>query len=380
MNVAANPGWLQRVRRWLPLTLLDGYLVRQFLLHFAFMLLLFTVILVVVDLSEKVGKIIEAKLSFEQVVMGYYRHYVPWFLIKLAPLTVFLSVIVFTGRLSQNSEIVAMLSSGTSFYRLLMPYLVTAGLLSSLTYVVAAYVVPPATREFIAFDTQYFKGRKPAQPRNLHRKIDQRGPTASYLYIRSYNSYQQTGYDATIEVMTQRHLDRKLKILEIRWVDSLKLWRLNSISERTIDTAGREHLRNRVQLDTVLKISPDDIYRLENAAETLTQPELQRYIAVERDRGSDFIKELEITRDERVAFAFTALILTLIGVGVSSQKRRGGIGIQIGVGLALSFVYLVVLNVSTVVLSDIAPSWVAVWTPNVIFGALAVVVIRAAPK
>lgn len=380
MTVAPTaPPLLQRLKRWLPITLLDRYLIRQFLVHVAFMLLLFALIVIVVDLAEKMGKILEQKIGPAQLISEYYANFLPWFLIKLAPLTVFLSVIVFTARLSQNSEIVAILSSGTSFYRLLVPYLATAGLLTSVSYTVDAYIVPPATRDYLAFDARYFKGAGAQQAKNIHRKIDQQGERQTFLYIRTYAQITREAYEITLEEFEQQRLVRKLRAGSMSWIDTSGRWRLVNLNERYYLPEG-ERLSYRSMIDTVLKIAPEDIYRFENAAESLTQPELERYIRLERDRGSDFIRQLELKRDERVAFAFAALILTTIGVAVSSRRRRGGIGVQIGLGLALSFVYLLLLNISTVALGDSAPTWVAVWLPNAAFTVLAVVLIRAAPK
>lgn len=361
--------------RWVRFTRFDAYIVRQFLLYLLFILGMFTVVIMVIDAADKMNQFWEQKLSLGQIFGDYYANFLTYILNKFFPLYVFLAVVAFTARMSQSSEIIALLSSGTSFYRLLLPYVVTALMLASFSYFLNAYIVPHSTRDYQAFESRYLKSGQQTYAKNIHRKIDQQ----SFLFLRNYNHFDRRAYEGTIEERTGNLLRRKLSFQLMEWIDSTKKWRLVVVTERYID-GERETLVRRNQVDTTLKLSPSDLYRHENAAESLTMPELNEYIRLERERGSDFIKQLLLRREERVAFAFATLILTVIGFALSSQKRRGGIGLQIGLGLLLAFTYLLLQNTATVLIGDAAPVWIAVWLPNVLFAAMAVGLIRVAPK
>jgi lipopolysaccharide export system permease protein len=105
---------------------LDLYIARNFLVTFFFMLLLITIIIVVFDVAEKIDDFTEKQLSVQVIITDYYASLLPFLLNRLAPVLVFLTVVFFTAQLSQRTEIVAMLASGISFYRILLPYLVVS--------------------------------------------------------------------------------------------------------------------------------------------------------------------------------------------------------------------------------------------------------------
>src|SRR5689334_23023687 len=100
--------------------LLDLYIVKKILSTFFFVLLIFEAIIVVIDLTERMDKFTQHKLS-TAVILGYYGDFIPWIAGLLSPTLVFIAVVYVTGRLAAHTEIIAMLSSGISFKRILLP-------------------------------------------------------------------------------------------------------------------------------------------------------------------------------------------------------------------------------------------------------------------
>ena len=111
----------------------DRYIIRKFLGTFFYALTLIILIVIIFDLSEKIDNFIEKKAPLNEIILVYYVNFIPYFANLFSPLFTFIAVIFFTSRLAFNTEIVAMLSSGISFKRLLIPYLISAILLSVMT-------------------------------------------------------------------------------------------------------------------------------------------------------------------------------------------------------------------------------------------------------
>lgn len=355
---------------------LDRYIVKKFISTLFFMVLIMIVIILVIDVAEKVDDFIDKKVPMREIVFVYYANFIPFLVNKLSPVCVFLAVIFFTAKMTQDSEVVAILSSGVSFYRFMAPYLVTAVWLSFMSFYLNAYVVPTSAEKWMNFEFQYLKGKRVFEGRNIHKKVDQQ----SFIYIYSYNQYDNQGYLFTLEERdsTQR-LRRKLDANTLQWIDSTQQWRLVNAKERII-LQDRELLRSRQQMDTAMKLAPNDIYIRENQAQTLALDELNAYIDLERDRGSDFLYQLLLERNERFAYPVAAIILTIMGVALSTKKQRGGIALQIGLGLILTFAYILILSTAKVAIGDRFPNWVATWMPNLIFIGISAFLIRIAPK
>jgi lipopolysaccharide export system permease protein len=108
------------------LKIIDKYILKRYLGTFAVMLLMFIPIGIVIDVSEKVNKMIENKVPFSSIAQ-YYLDFTIYFANLLFPIFLFLSVIWFTSKLANNTEIIAILSSGISFSRFLRPYIICVG-------------------------------------------------------------------------------------------------------------------------------------------------------------------------------------------------------------------------------------------------------------
>jgi lipopolysaccharide export system permease protein len=329
-----------------------------------------------IDFSEKLGDFMDA-VSAD--AWGIFRHYYLNFLTflghLLSPICVFLAVILFTSRLTQNSEIVAILSSGVSFYRLMRPYLLTAGFLTLVSFYLGGWRVPDATLRFETYYYDEIRSRDYHDEQNIHRKV---GPS-HFVYMYNFNQYENEGRQFSLEEFRAGEMIKKTQAPKVRYIDSLGQWRIYNPVERHILPNG-ERLVQRPTYDTTLYLKPSDIYKPNNYSRSLQLPELQLRIQEELERGGSYVRPLRYELHERFAFPFAMLILTVIGFALSTRKRRGGIALQLGLGLILAFSYIIVLTLSKTVLGDSLPVWLAIWTPNLIYSGIAYWLIRWAPK
>ena len=113
----------------------DIYIIKKYLSSFFFTMLLITLMAVVIDFSEKINRFIDAELPISRILGEYYLNFIPWINGMMWPLFSLIAVIFFTSRLAKNSEIVALLSSGISFNRIIWPYIVSASIIACLLWV-----------------------------------------------------------------------------------------------------------------------------------------------------------------------------------------------------------------------------------------------------
>lgn len=359
--------------------ILDRYIIRKFLGTFVFTILIAVLIVVIFDLSEKIDKFLSKQIPVKEIVMDYYAGFIPWIVNSFSPLFVFISAIFFTSKLAQNSEIVAMLSGGVSFRRLMAPYMFSAGVIALLSLLLGLYVIPPANQHRLDFENKYIKTQAIAADnmRNIHYQI----APGEFVYVEQFSRWANTAYRFTLERIEDHEIVSKLSAESAAWDSTMGGWKLKNYYIR--DFYGEsEMVRTGRQLDTVINLTIDDFYRRKNAVEALSGKDLNDLIEVQRMRGDALIKRSLIEKNSRIAMPFSAFILTVIAVSLSSRKKRGGLGLNIGIGLALSFSYILFLRFSQmfVIKGVIASPALALWIPNIVFAIVAAILYKLAPK
>lgn len=332
-------------------------------------------IAVMVDVVEKIDEFVEKGPPFWAIVVDYYLNFIPYWGNLLSPIVVFLAVIFFTSRMAGRSEIIATLAGGTSFYRLMMPYLVTGIIIGLAAFVLKGFIIPTSTADRIEFEYKYIKKRPYINNRNMHKKVAE----DSYLFIGFYNSARAEGTTVGFEKVVDEETVIKLDARKMNWIDSLEVWRLKDVRVRTID-GRKEVLSFHDQIDTTFLMTPDDLYVKDQKAETMTLPELVEYIELEEMRGSDILRELYIERHRRFSDPVALVILTLIGFAMSTRKTRGGVALQIGIGLGICFVYIALLVMGQAFVDVDFPAFVGVWLANIIFLPISIILLLIVPK
>ncbi len=356
-----------------PVKILDWYIIKKFLGTYFFAILLILAITVVFDINEKLDSFLKAPLK--ATVFDYFLNFLPYFANQFSPLFTFIAVIFFTSKLADNSEIIAMLSSGLSFRRLLRPYMISAAVIAAGTFVLGAYVIPPANIKRIEFMNTYVRNRRVDFGDNIMLQV---GP-GRIAYMSRYDNTTKTGYRFSLEEFKDKKLVSRLTAQSIRW-DTLFQWQVRDYQIRDFKD-NREFITRGTKLDTVIPFEPRDFLISRNDQETLTLPELREYIDRQKERGVANIKAFEIEYEKRYAMCAAAFILTVIGMSLSSKKVKGGMGVNIGLGLVLSFSYILFMTVtSSFAVSGITSPRVAMWIPNILYSVIAVILYRKAAR
>ncbi len=369
---------------------LDIYIIKKFLGTFFLSIVLIIGLAIVFDFSEKFDDFYENNAPIKGIIFDYYLNFIPYNVNLFSFLFTFISVIFFTSRMAAHSEIIAIRSSGMSFLRMLVPYLISAFIIAALSFFLSNYIIPKANVDKILFENTYIKKAHPNRESNIHKQIE----PGIFIYMESYRNYLNLGYKFSMEkyalrklvtssgdsIMALGKLKSKLVSDYIKWDTAKNKWTIHNYYIRDF-VAREEKIRKGRQIDTSLRITPDEFSRKLNLAEAMTTPELKAHIEEQKMRGSDIIESFLVEKHKRTAFPFSTFILTIIGVSLSSKRIRGGTGMHIGFGLALSSAYILFKEVSFqfAINGNMLPM-LAVWLPNIIFAVVAAGLYYWAPK
>lgn len=337
---------------------------------------LIILIVVVFDISEKIDDFLAKEAPLKAIVFDYYFNFIPFFLNLFSPLFTFIAVIFFTSQMATRTEIVAILSSGVSYNRLLFPYILSATVIAILSLYLNNFVIPHATKKQIAFEDKYIRNEYYNNDRNIHLQLS----PGNYVYMERYSSDENIGYKFSIEKFNKGKLYYKLMAEGIRW-DSIKNnWIIQNYYIRYINGMN-EYIKKGTTIDTTFSFTPKEFGRKDNTVGTMDYFELNNFIDSEKLKGSDNIEVYEIEKHRRTAFPFATFVLTLIGVAIASRKIRGGIGMHIGLGIFISFAFIMFMQVTTTfAASGLVSPLIAVWIPNVLFSFLAWYLLKIAQK
>ena len=356
--------------------ILDVYIIKKFLLTFLMMFLLFIPIGILVDISEKIDKFKEHELSFTQI-LDYYSDFVWYYGYFLFPIFVFLSVIWFTSKLSSNSEITAILSSGISFNRFLRPYIISALIIFLFSAFSGMFIVPEKNKSFNEFQFKYLsKNKKDRDLSNLYKQISEN----EYIYVSSYNPTRSQAYNFSYELFNENKLLEKITARNIRWIEDDSIFRLTDFFKRTFNDE-LEIIESRRIYDTIFNFNIDDLSSLKYQAKALNFFELNDFIDEERASGSPLLNDHLLEKNRRFSIPFSVIILTLLAVSVSSFKRRGGIGINLAFGISLAFIFIFFDKFfSVLVVKTDLNAMLGAWAPNFVFLLITMQIMKMAKK
>jgi len=347
-------------------TTLDWYIIRKFLGTFFFSIILILGIGIVFDLTEKMDDFYEYQLSAKYVIMEYYIYFIPYYMNMFSSLFIFISVIFFTSKLAGNSEIIAMMATGMSFRRLMWPYIASATLLFVMMFLLAGYIIPPASGKILDFTDKYVDTFSSDYTRNIQMEVE----PGTILYIETFRLTSNTGYRSSLEHFDNKTL--KMRITADRIVyDSAYNWHFDNYTRRDFN-GMYESLSRGSRLDTIIPMQPKELFITAMQAQQMTNPELRAYMERQRQRGAGNIQAFENEWHKRFASPIGAFIMTLLGFTMSCKKVRGGMGKNLGIGIALSAGYILFSTVSaSFAVSGTMSPFMAAWLPNFVFLAIA---------
>lgn len=358
---------------------LDWYIIKKFIGTYIYSIALIISISIVFDVNENLAKFTQYHAPLRAIVVDYYLNFIPYFANLFSPLFVFISVIFFTSKLADNSEIISMLAAGVSFKRLMRPYMISCILISMLSFYLSAYVIPHGTVIRQNFETTYKNKRKNTAAENVQLQVGQ----GVIAYIQHYDNNYKRGFGFSLDKFENKKLVSHMTANEIQYdtiSDSKYHWTVRNWKIRQLKGL-REHITSGMKMDTLIMMEPTDLVYSSGQQETFTSPELKDYISKQIGRGSGNVVQYEVEYHKRIASSFASFILTTIGLALSSRKRKGGMGLSLGIGLALSFTYIMLQTVSsTFAINANTPPMLAAWIPNIVFIIVAYFCYKKAPN
>lgn len=346
---------------------LDWYIIGKFLRTFFFTVLIFSMVSMIIDFSEKIERFIESDISKMEIAFEYFPTFLLFILGFLWPMLTLIAVIFFTGRMANNSEIISILNAGVSFRRFLRPYLVSAGFLSVLYVIGINYVIPWGNAHRTELERVYFnRNRDVGKTANVHMFV---APNTK-VFMTHYSKRDSTARNFRLEHFENNQLTSLTKARSARFIDGDPgLWRLSNYEIRTFDDETESLvLGGRENLDTLLNLAPEDFVDYQEQQSSMSTPELIGHLRQQRERGSGNIRRYEVELARRSAEPFTIFILTLIGVAVAGRKTRGGMGVQLALGIFIGALFVFLSRfASTISASASLPVYLGMWMPNLIF-------------
>ncbi|MEX0290237.1 MAG: LptF/LptG family permease [Flavobacteriaceae bacterium] len=355
----------------------DWYILKRYLLTFTTMLILFVPIGIMLNLSEQIGKMIDNEAPINEILI-YYLNFTIYIGNLLFPIFLFLSILFFTSKLANNTEIVAILSSGVSFGRFLRPYWIGASIIAVIMFFMTMFIVPNASKGYNEFKFKYLKkGKQDRVTSNIFNQLNEN----DFIYVSSFDPARKIGYNFTFEHFNEdNQLDYKISAANIRWVPKDTLYRLTSYIKRKVRDKA-EIVEAKRRLDTLFSFNIEELTPVSYIAETKNLFELNRFIAAQKKKGASNINTYILTQYKRWALPITAFILTIIGVAVSSVKRRGGMGVNLAFGIGVAFIFIFFDRVfGTLAEQSGFSPLLAVVIPNLIFGVLGIYLLQKAKR
>jgi lipopolysaccharide export system permease protein len=372
------------------LKILDRYIIRKFLSTFFFMLGVIMILAMVFDLAERLSEFIENQAPVQDIVFDYYMNFLIYYGNTFSSMIVFISVIWFTAKMAQETEIIPMLNSGRPFTRIMRPYMIAATILMLMSLVLNHFVLPRSNRVRLDFEETYYRDNLVVENYNAE------FPGKTFVHFANYIASASMVNEFVVEQYNEKNqLTRFLKARSATWDAKTNTWHLvdyyerivtppaqivNQIGEKELVFTNDRIVQGRTK-DTTFTFKLTEMAQRDNVAEAMTFTELRDFIRKEKQKGNPNVPNYEIELHQRTSYPFATYVLTLIGVSVSSRKKRGGIGINLAIGFVFVFIYIFAMKVTTVAAIKVGfPPIAAVWIPNFIFGVFALFMYRIAPK
>lgn len=358
---------------------LDQYIVQKFLSTFFFTVLIFTMVSVIIDFSEKIEKFIETPITFKEIIIDYYPNFILFIAGLLWPLFTLISVIFFTSRMAYNSEIISILNAGVSFRRLMYPYLLAASLIAGMHLIGNHYVIPAGNQTRLHVERTYIhQDNDKGKTRDVHMFVS----PDTKIYVRTFQKRDSTARQFRLEKFNENQMTYFLKAESAEWKGAPDKWRLRNYEIRTFNGLNEELIIGKgEQLDTTINLTPNDFVDYLHAQTTMTTAELKAHIALQKSRGVGNIQKYEIELYRRTAEPFTIFILTIIGLAIAARKVRGGMGLHLAFGIAVSAAFIFLSRFAVVFAAGQAiPVLLGIWIPNILFSFVALYLLQRAQK
>jgi lipopolysaccharide export system permease protein len=358
------------------LKILDLYIAKKFLVTVIYMIAITTVISVIFDISEKMGDFLNKKIPLHVIVFDYYINFVPNIVNLLSPIIIFLSALYFTSRLANNTEVLAVLSSGTSYYRLLKPYIGVAILLALVDVGMKNFIIPKSYYKQIKFESAYIENKYDYHVVNIHRQFDKN----NYFYAQSIDYQNKRAMYFSIEKFRDGKLYYKLRADEALFDSTQGNWIIHHYYTRTIN-GMHEDIKTGDSTRVKIPITIEDFSQKVKNMVSMTTPELNRFIESEKAKGAENVSFYLVEKYKRFSMPLDIIVLVLIAVSLATRKVRGGLGMHLLTGILIALTQVMFVRFSTTFSTNADfPPQLGVFLPTVVYGIIAFFLLRATPK
>ena len=349
----------------------DKYIVRNFVSTFFFMVIILSAIAVIIDLSQKLGRIEDNGSTPWEAMTQFYPFWAVWLVNTFLPVAVFISVIYITSRLTMQTEIVAAQAGGISFYRLTKPYVWVAAGIAVVALFVNNFALPWANIKKNTYQYEYLLSSSKKGEYYERQKISSQISPDEFIFAQNYDRVQKRGTSFVYQEFEEEKLKYQIIASSFNWDEKDSVYILRNAYIRQVKSGARDSLGYEITLKRTFKSTPDEILPEGYVAETMNSIELNQFIQKQKFKGSASVTAYMNELHQRNSSPFSTFILTLLALSLSSQKRRGGIGLNLALGIILAFVYIFFHQISlTYSTQGYVSPFIAAWGPNVIFGIL----------
>lgn len=358
------------------LKVIDRYIIGKYLGTFIFTLAIFSVVMVVFDVSEHLDNFLKKQTTLHDIAFEYYAGFIPFYLNYLSPLINFLAVILFTAKMANQTEIVPILTSKASFVRFLRPYFIAASLLFIISFFANVFLIPYTNRLKVDFENSHFSDSDPTK-NEVHMQLDRN----TFVFVRSFDPVAKTGFEFILEKFNGDKMIQKIVASNVVYDSVKRIWTMKAYSDRHINGLKETMLWHGTSKDTVLDMRPEDFEVRDNQYSAMSMNVLNKNIDKAKLRGTGELLDMQFEKYHRFVYPLSTYVLTLIGVSISSRKVRGGVGLPLGIGIILCFTYIIVERFALVFsIKGGAPPLISVFVPNLLFGLFGYYLLVKAPK
>lgn len=350
------------------LKILDRYIIRKFLGTFGFMLAILVTIVLVIDIQAKKPIIEDNGFTLGHFLVHFYPYWMVYLVMTFMSILVFISIIFFTSKLANNTEIVAVISSGVSFHRFARPYLITSIIIALLALGFNHFILPWANmkkNELIAYTEGQTKRNRILGSEAIATKLSKN----ELIFIHNYNKKEKQGTGFIYQKYNeQKKLIHQIIASDMMWDNKKKQYKLSNYFDKVILPNDTEKLSQGSYTYKDYKFPPEELFPNELLGENKTTPELYQFITRERAKGNNNLNNYLNDLHQRTSMPISIIILTIVALSLSSEKKRGGIGINLAIGIALAFVFVFSFEgLKIASINKIIPPLLAMWIPNFVF-------------
>ncbi len=339
-------------------------------------ILMFTIIAVVIDYTEKVQDFVKHDVGGYEILI-YFRNFIPHIIALLFPVFIFVSVILFTSRMAVKSEFVAILATGMEFRRMMRPYFIGAGLICFLMLIANHFVIPRTNKQRLDFEAKYTGLNMMADnSQETYLKLND----TQYVNFVSFKRSTNMGYGFNYDKIKGNLLKEKITATRCSYDSVKNEWILYEVKRR-LNNGAKEKFEQSVEYRLKLDLMPEELFEERKAREHMSTQEIIEFIKKERYKGRQGLSEYEIEQHRRTSAPFSAFILSIIGACIAHRKVRGGNGMHLALGLIISAAYIVFMQFSTTfaVKGNLSPL-LSVWLPNIVFAVIALIIYQRAKR